>query len=95
MAGDKQRRQQGKQNNDQNDDRGHDRAFILAETDPGVLKVADRLVFKLLVGQPLEEVEKRFIDLTLKAVGGNREEAAKALNIGQRTLYRKIKDYGL
>ena len=48
-----------------------------------------------LVGQPLEEVEKRFIELTLKSVGGNREEAAKALKIGQRTLYRKIKDYGL
>ena len=56
---------------------------------------ADADSLKALVGQPLEEVEKRFIDLTLKAVGGNREEAAKALNIGQRTLYRKIKDYGL
>ncbi len=48
-----------------------------------------------LVGQPLEEIEKRFIDLTLKALGGNREAAAKTLQIGQRTLYRKIKDYGL
>ena len=56
---------------------------------------ADVDSLKALVGQPLEEVEKRFIDLTLKSVGGNREEAAKALNIGQRTLYRKIKDYGL
>ena len=48
-----------------------------------------------LVGQPLDEIEKRFIRQTLIATGGNREEAAKALNIGQRTLYRKIKDYGL
>lgn len=56
---------------------------------------ADVDSLKALVGQPLEEVEKRFIELTLKSVGGNREEAAKALKIGQRTLYRKIKDYGL
>ena len=28
-------------------------------------------------------------------VGGNREQAAEILGIGQRTLYRKIKDYGL
>ena len=27
--------------------------------------------------------------------GGNREEAAEMLGIGERTLYRKIKEYGL
>jgi two-component system response regulator HydG len=32
---------------------------------------------------------------TLKLVNGNREQAAKILDIGERTLYRKIKDYGL
>jgi len=26
---------------------------------------------------------------------GNREEAAKMLGIGERTLYRKIKEFGL
>ncbi len=50
---------------------------------------------KPLIGQPLEEIEKRFIKQTLEFTGGNREEAARLLNIGQRTLYRKIKDYGL
>jgi two-component system, NtrC family, response regulator HydG len=48
-----------------------------------------------LVGQPLNEVEKLFIAETLKAAGGNREEAAGLLGIGERTLYRKIKEYGL
>jgi two-component system, NtrC family, response regulator HydG len=31
----------------------------------------------------------------LKTTRGNREEAAKLLGIGTRTLYRKIKEYGL
>ena len=48
-----------------------------------------------LVGKPLEEVEKLFIAETLKLTGGNREEAATMLGIGERTLYRKIKEYGL
>ncbi|MGZ3384762.1 MAG: helix-turn-helix domain-containing protein, partial [Isosphaeraceae bacterium] len=26
--------------------------------------------------------------------GGNREEAARMLGIGERTLYRKLKEYG-
>jgi two-component system, NtrC family, response regulator HydG len=48
-----------------------------------------------LVGRPLSELEGLFIGETLKATGGNREEAAEMLGIGERTLYRKIKEYGL
>jgi two-component system response regulator HydG len=48
-----------------------------------------------LVGKPLEEIERLFITETLKLAGGNREEAARMLGIGERTLYRKIKEYGL
>ena len=48
-----------------------------------------------LVGRPLEEVEKIFIAETLKLTGGNREQAADLLGIGERTLYRKIKEYQL
>ncbi|HVC98714.1 MAG TPA: helix-turn-helix domain-containing protein, partial [Pirellulales bacterium] len=48
-----------------------------------------------LVGRPLTEIEKLFIDETLKLAGGNREEAAQMLGIGERTLYRKIKEYEL
>ncbi len=47
-----------------------------------------------LVGRPITEIERLFILETLKATGGNREEAAKMLGIGERTLYRKIKEYG-
>src|SRR4051794_6319982 len=38
-----------------------------------------------LVGQPLEEVERYYIAETLRQTGGNREEAAKLLGIGERT----------
>ena len=48
-----------------------------------------------LAGISLEEAEQRLIANTLKMVSGNREQAAKILGIGERTLYRKIKDYGL
>jgi two-component system response regulator HydG len=48
-----------------------------------------------LVGRPLEEIEKVFITETLKLTGGNREQAADLLGIGERTLYRKIKEYQL
>lgn len=48
-----------------------------------------------LVGKPLSEIEGIFIGETLKVTGGNREEAAGMLGIGERTLYRKIKEYGL
>jgi two-component system response regulator HydG len=48
-----------------------------------------------LVGKPMNEIEALFIGEALKATGGNREEAATMLGIGERTLYRKIKEYGL
>ena len=48
-----------------------------------------------LVGLTMEQVERIMIERTLQATGGNREQAAKMLNIGTRTLYRKIKEFGL
>ena len=43
-----------------------------------------------LIGRPLEEVERYYMEKALELTGGNREEAAKMLGIGERTLYRKI-----
>ncbi len=48
-----------------------------------------------LVGKPLVDLERLFIAETLRFTGGNREHAAQLLGIGERTLYRKIKEYGL
>lgn len=44
---------------------------------------------------PLEEVEKRHIIRVLELCNHNRTEAARALGIGRRTLYDKLKRYGL
>jgi DNA-binding NtrC family response regulator len=43
----------------------------------------------------LNELEKQAIIETLTKTNGNREKAAKILGIGERTLYRKIKEYNL
>ncbi len=51
--------------------------------------------FGQLAGISLEQAEKELIRNTLKMTNGNREQAASILGIGERTLYRKIKDYGL
>ncbi len=48
-----------------------------------------------LAGLPLDELEKQAITDTLAKTKGNREKAAKILGIGERTLYRKIKEYNL
>ncbi len=48
-----------------------------------------------LVGRPLAEVERYYIEQALELTTGNREEAAKLLGIGERTLYRVIQDWKL
>lgn len=48
-----------------------------------------------LVGRPLHEIERWAIEQTLQLTGGNREETARILGIGARTLYRRLEQYGL
>jgi len=43
----------------------------------------------------MREVERDRVALALKQTHGNRAQAAKILGIGERTLYRKIREYGL
>ena len=50
---------------------------------------------KLLVGLPMDEVEKRLILATLGHCGGNKSKAARQLQIGLKTLYRKLESYGM
>jgi DNA-binding NtrC family response regulator len=46
-------------------------------------------------GQSLDEMEKQAIIDALTKTGNNRQAAAKLLGIGERTLYRKIREYNL
>ena len=48
-----------------------------------------------LAGVGLDKLEKEAIRQTLAMTAGNREQAAQMLGIGERTLYRKLKEYGL
>jgi two-component system response regulator HydG len=48
-----------------------------------------------LVGRPLTEIERYYIEQTLELTKGNREEAARLLAIGERTLYRVIQEWKL
>ncbi|MEF3193882.1 MAG: hypothetical protein K6346_06695, partial [Halothiobacillaceae bacterium] len=42
----------------------------------------------------LEELERRYILKTLRRMGGNREQTARALGINKSTLWRKLQTLG-
>jgi len=46
-------------------------------------------------GMSMDDLEENAIRAVLEEFGGNRRKAAERLGIGERTLYRKIKKYGL
>lgn len=48
-----------------------------------------------LAGRSLKEVERDLIAANLAFAEGNRQKAAAIMGIGERTLYRKIREYGL
>jgi DNA-binding NtrC family response regulator len=69
-----------------------------AEESEGSPRAADAAPPEDMVWRPgmsMEELERQAIVRSLRHVGGNRRKAAELLGIGERTLYRKIKDYGL
>jgi len=45
--------------------------------------------------RPLDDMERDMIERALDKYRGNRRKVARALNISERTLYRKIKEYDL
>jgi DNA-binding NtrC family response regulator len=54
---------------------------------------AEEGVIHFQPGMAMEELERAAIIATLESVGGNRRRASERLGIGERTLYRKLKEY--
>ncbi|HEX6940242.1 MAG TPA: sigma-54 dependent transcriptional regulator [Longimicrobiales bacterium] len=46
-------------------------------------------------GMTMNDLEREAITAALREVGGNRRKAAELLGIGERTLYRKLKEYSI
>jgi DNA-binding NtrC family response regulator len=46
-------------------------------------------------GMSMADVERAAIEAALRDTRGNRRKAAEVLGIGERTLYRKIKQYAI
>ena len=62
---------------------------------PEIRPAGEPAAGSLQSGMSLEAVERVLIERTLDETAGNRQKAAEILGIGERTLYRKIKQYGL
>jgi DNA-binding NtrC family response regulator len=52
-------------------------------------------VITLNAGMTMAEIERAAIESALRETRGNRRKAAEILDIGERTLYRKLRDYGI
>jgi two-component system response regulator HydG len=59
---------------------------VVSQAEPAVRVVS------IPLGMPLDEVEQRLIEETLRLTKGNKELAAKLLGIASRTIYRKLKE---
>ena len=63
-----------------------DELAAIAEPPPAIILTPD---------MTMEDVEREAIRIALEEVGGNRRKAAERLKIGERTLYRKLRQYDL
>ncbi len=68
-------------------------AEVLGIDDDGRRESGEKVIYR--PGMRMSDVERAAIDAALMETGGNRRRAAENLGIGERTLYRKIKEYGL
>jgi DNA-binding NtrC family response regulator len=70
---------------------------VITEQDlPSYVRAKDeKSSLKIPAGIDLAEAEKRYILFTLENAGGNKTKASELLNIGRKTLHRKLAEYGL
>ena len=74
-------------------ERPKERGDEVAGSEAELADEASVVVFR--PGVTIQEMEKDAILAALKTVAGNRRKAAEMLGMGERTLYRKIKEYGI
>ncbi|HEX8431409.1 MAG TPA: helix-turn-helix domain-containing protein, partial [Longimicrobium sp.] len=67
--------------------------FGRPEPDPDPEEERGVVVFRL--GKTMSDLEREAIVAALREARGNRRRAAEMLDIGERTLYRKLKEYHL
>ena len=69
-----------------------DQSKNLSKIDDGLLKgIKDDVIGEIT----MDELEKEIIERTLKNCNGNRRKTANILDISERTLYRKLKEYDI
>lgn len=85
-----------------------ERAIVLTENDyikeedlpeeifnrENIIVDQDHLI-PIFVGEDIKSIEKKVLEYTLKKFDGNRKKTAEILNMGERTLRYKIKEYEL
>ncbi len=71
------------------------RPIALLTSDSTGDESAEGVPAQISAGMSIANAEKELIRKTLEFTKGNREQAAKMLGIGARTLYRKLKEYEL
>jgi DNA-binding NtrC family response regulator len=56
-------------------------------------EASDAVVYRS--GMTMADVERAAIEAALRQTGGNRRKAAEVLGIGERTMYRKLREYAI
>jgi len=60
---------------------------------PGIARPSNSVMIN--PGMTMAEIERLAIEAALRETRGNRRKAAEILDIGERTMYRKLKEYGV
>lgn len=69
--------------------------ITLDDLPPGIAVTNEQNAIKIPYGIPMSEAEKIIIEQNLVANNGNKSKTADVLQIGRKTLHRKIEEYGI
>lgn len=71
-------------------------AFAHARMERAVAAGSNRgFAFEVVLPSPMEDIERQVITATLRYTDGDKSRAARLLNIGRKTLYRKLEQYDM